>query len=262
MNFILKMAWRDTRASRRRLLLFGLSIVLGVAALVSVGSLRDNLSRAIDDQAKGLLGADLVIESRAALTPEARDAIAALGGGQSREISFNSMLVVPGPHPGTRLVQVRALEGGFPFYGEFATNPAGARASLAQGTGAVLEETVQAQFGLHPGDPIKLGGGTFTLTAGLRKVPGENAVFATLAPRVYIPLAAVDGTGLLKPGSLARYRVYVKLPAGTDVEKLVEGLKKRFRELRLGFETVESRKRDLGDSIRNVNSFLMIVGFA
>ena len=31
MNFILKMAWRDTRASRRRLLLFSLAIVLGVA---------------------------------------------------------------------------------------------------------------------------------------------------------------------------------------------------------------------------------------
>ena len=29
MNFILKMAWRDTRASRRRLLLYSLSIVLG-----------------------------------------------------------------------------------------------------------------------------------------------------------------------------------------------------------------------------------------
>ena len=43
MNFILQMAWRDTRASRRRLLLFSLAIVLGVAALVAVGSLRDNL---------------------------------------------------------------------------------------------------------------------------------------------------------------------------------------------------------------------------
>jgi putative ABC transport system permease protein len=37
MNFVLKLAWRDTRASRRRLLLFSLSIVLGVAALVAVG---------------------------------------------------------------------------------------------------------------------------------------------------------------------------------------------------------------------------------
>ncbi len=262
MSFILKMAWRDTRASRRRLLLFGLSIVLGVAALVSIGSLRDNLQRAIDEQARTLLGADLVIESRAALSPEAREFVASLGGEQSREISFNSMLVVPGRNPGTRLVQVRALAGGFPFYGEFVTDPPGARASLSNGTKAVLEQSVLEQFQLHPGDKIKLGGTLFELAAGLRKVPGENAVFATLAPRVYIPFAAAEGTGLLKQGSLARYRIYVKMPAGVDVEKRVEELRGRFRELRLGVETVESRKRDLGESLRNVNSFLMIVGFA
>ena len=64
MNFILKMAWRDTRASRRRLLLFSLAIVLGVAALVAVGSVRDNLRLAIEQQTKSLLGADLTINSR------------------------------------------------------------------------------------------------------------------------------------------------------------------------------------------------------
>ena len=58
MNFILKMAWRDSRASRKRLLLFSLSIVLGIAALVAIGSFTTNLQTAIDGQAKGLLGAD------------------------------------------------------------------------------------------------------------------------------------------------------------------------------------------------------------
>ena len=40
MNFILKMAWKDSRASRRRLLLFSFSVVLGIAALmVTIGFL-------------------------------------------------------------------------------------------------------------------------------------------------------------------------------------------------------------------------------
>ena len=55
MNFILKMAWRDTRASRRRLLLFSLAIVLGVAALVAIGSLRDNLRSANRDRGTTLV---------------------------------------------------------------------------------------------------------------------------------------------------------------------------------------------------------------
>jgi len=263
MNFILKMAWRDTRASRRRLLLFSLAVVLGVAALVAVGSLRDNLRGAIDDQTKSLLGADLVITSRSAFTPEAEQFVAGLGGEQAREIAFNSMIVVPGAGGATRLVQVRALQGAFPFYGEFTTAPADARARLEHGASAIVEDSVAVQYGLKAGDAIKLGTGEFRVAGSLLKVPGESAAgVTTLAPRVFIPLASVTQTGLLKQGSLARHRIYLKFPAGTDVEKLVRDLRDRFRELRLGFDTVEERRRELGGAIQNVNSFLMLVGFA
>lgn len=261
MNFILKMAWRDTRASRRRLLLFSLAIVLGIASLVAVGSLRDNLRGAIEDQTKALLGADLIVTSRAALTPDAETFINGLGGEQAREISFNSMLVVPATGA-TRLVQVRALEGAFPFYGEFATNPAGARGKISGGANAIIEESLMVQFALQPGERIKLGAGEFVLAGGLTKVPGESAAVATIAPRVFIPLSSVGETELLQAGSLARHRIYLKFATGYDVEKLVADMRGRFRELRLGFETVEARKRELGNSIRNVNSFLMLVGFA
>jgi putative ABC transport system permease protein len=232
-----------------------------VAALVGVGSLRDNLRYAIEEQTKGLLGADLVINSRAALTPEAEQFIGSLGGEESKEISFNSMFVA-GEGRGTRLVQVRALAGGFPFYGEFATAPADIRGQLAHGNVAIVEQSLMIQFDLKPGDRIKLGTAEFTVAGGLLKIPGENAAFATLAPRVFIPLEAVTETGLLKRGSLARYRVYLKFPATTNVEKLVTDLREKFRSLQLGFDTVEERKRDLGASIRSVNSFLMLVGFA
>ena len=262
MNFILKMAWRDTRASRRRLLLFSLAIVLGVAALVAVGSLRDNLSRAIEDQTKTLLGADLTVTSRAKLGEDAQKFVDGLGGEQAREISFNSMLVLPSAGGQTRLVQVRAVEGAFPFYGKFDAVPADAHASLQAGLNAVLEESLMVQFGLKPGDKVKLGNAEFTVTGGLLAVPGESAAVATMAPRVFIPLAPVTDTALLKEGSLARHRVYFKFAPGFDVEALVGRMRDRFRELRLGFDTVEERKRELGQSIRNVNSFLSLVGFA
>src|SRR5882672_8204460 len=151
------MAWRDTRASRRRLLLFSLAIVLGVAALVAVGSLRDNLRSAIEDQTKTLLGADLVVTSRIKLDAAAEKFIGDLGGEQSHEVAFNSMVVVPGDRGQTRLVQVRAIEGGFPFYGNFVTVPAGVRSQLAAGRTAVLEDSLMVQFELKPGDKVRLG---------------------------------------------------------------------------------------------------------
>jgi len=110
MNFILKMAWRDSRASRRRLALFSLSIVLGVAALVAIGSFRDNLRQAVADQAKTLLGADLAVTSRHELTADVRAYFAHLVGEQSRETAFSSMVVFPTRGGETRIVQVRARE--------------------------------------------------------------------------------------------------------------------------------------------------------
>ena len=61
MSFILKTAWRDSRRSRQRLLLFMSAIVLGIAALVAINSFGDNLARSIDEQAQELLGADLTV---------------------------------------------------------------------------------------------------------------------------------------------------------------------------------------------------------
>ena len=55
------MAWRDSRRSRPRLVVFSCSIVLGVAALTAIGSLSHNLARAMTEQSKTLLGADLVL---------------------------------------------------------------------------------------------------------------------------------------------------------------------------------------------------------
>src|SRR2546423_15664931 len=106
MNFVFKMAWRDSRASRRRLVLFSLSVVLGIAALVAIGSFSVNLEQGIDEQAKGLLGADLFVVARTAPTPAVQKYLDQLGGEQSREIGFSSMMVFPTAKGLTRLVAV------------------------------------------------------------------------------------------------------------------------------------------------------------
>src|SRR6185369_6828545 len=128
MSFILKMAWRDSRASRRRLVLFSLSVVLGIAALVAIGSFGVNLGRAIDTQAKGLIGADLIVISRTTPSTGVQQYLEALHGEQAQEHGFSSMMIFPTANNLTRLIQVRAMDGDFPFFGDFTTQPADAPA--------------------------------------------------------------------------------------------------------------------------------------
>lgn len=263
MNFIFKMAWRDSRASRRRLILFSLSVVLGIAALVGIGSLGANLERAIDEQARELLGADLIITGRAPMSPEAQRHVDGLGAEVSREISFSSMMAFPTANNLTRLVNVRAFEGGFPYYGVFSTTPADAPARLrAGGDGVILEETLLRQFNAKVGDVVKLGESTFTIVGALQKLPGESsAISATIAPRALIPRPALDATGLARRNVLVRYRTMLKLPPHLAPAAVENDMRARFRAERMGYDTVAERKRDLGRVLENIEGFLSLVGF-
>lgn len=262
LRFILKMAWRDSRASRRRLLLFSLSIVLGVAALVAIGSVGDNLRRAIDSEARTLLGADLEVSSRTKLTPEAQSFLDGLGGEQSREVNFPSMVVFPSAEGQTRLVTLRGMDGPYPFYGEFLTDPPEAAARVRAGEPVVvLEESLLSQFGLKPDDPVRLGTGTFRVAGALKKIPGDSTGIAMVSPRVFIALQQLESTGLLGMGSLLRYRTFLKFPDGFKVEPSVQTLKTKFRDLKLGTDTVAERKKGLGKAVESVDAFLSLVGF-
>jgi putative ABC transport system permease protein len=254
-----RMAWRDSRASRRKLLLFSSSIVIGIGALVAIGSFAHNMRQGIDRQAKSLLGADLAINSRDPFTPEMEDLIREIGGEQAREVIFSSMVVFEGSE-GTRLVQVRALGKGFPFYGQFEATPADSTARF-HGGGALVEETLLLQFGSKVGENIKVGHLTLPIMGSLEKVPGENAVFSTIAPRVYIPLDQLDATRLVRDDSFARFKVFFKLPESTDVEALVRALRPRLERLQLSTDTVEERKASLGRALENLHRFLNLGGF-
>ena len=259
-RFAMRMAWRDSRASRSRLLLFTLCIVIGIAGLVAVGSLGRALEEAVEDQARSLLGADLSVGSRVRFGAEAEAFLTSLGGEQAREISFSSMIVFPARN-GTRLAQVRALEGGFPFYGRIETDPAEADARFRREGGVLVEESLLFQFDAKVGDEVRIGDLTTRIVGSLQKVPGETVAFATIAPRVFLRLSDLPATGLLREGSMARYRVFFRMPEGTDVTALVKRHQKRFDDLRLAHATVQERKEDLGQSMRNLYHFLNLVGF-
>ena len=99
--------------------------MLGIAALVSIGSFRRSLAQAIDEQARALLGADLVISSSRPFSAEEEQFLDSLGEPQAREVRFTTMAYFPASN-GTRLVNLRALGGDFPFYGTMETAPSSA----------------------------------------------------------------------------------------------------------------------------------------
>jgi putative ABC transport system permease protein len=143
--WLLKMAWRDSRRNYSRLLLFISSIVLGIAALVAIYSLGYNLQQNIDTQAASLLGADLEISDNQPPSKKIVNLMDSLKGQQSKELSFASMIYFP-KNSGTRLAQIRALEGDFPYYGELETEPATAGKSFRTKKEVLVDQTLMLQY--------------------------------------------------------------------------------------------------------------------
>ncbi len=255
------MAWRDSRTYRRRLLLYMSSIILGTAALVSIRTLGDSMRTAIDMESKALLGADLDINTRRAFSDSAEVFLQNLGGDQSRQVSFASMVAFPRSES-SRLVQVRALEGGFPYYGELETVPPGAaQAFRTQGT-ALVDDNLLIQHGAEVGDSIRIGLSTFEIGGRLISIPGETAAMSAIGPRVYIPMAELESTALIQPGSRATYRAFFRFGGDVDVQELVDtfGTDTAAR-FGMDWDTVEDRKASLERSLGNLYRFLNLSGF-
>lgn len=258
-SWTFKMAWRDSRGSRKRLLVFLSSMVLGVAALVAINSFGVNLERAVDAEAQTLLGADLSFESSSPFPDEVEALIDSLGGDQSRRISFSSMAFFPKTSD-TRLSMVRAIEGDYPYYGAVETDPPEAANTYLSGPNALVDGTLMRQFGVTVGDSVRIGTRTYNVAGRLLKTPRETGASMLFSPRIFVPLAELD-RALLERGSRAEYEVYFKFNDGRDAEALRESLQERLREHRVGSDTVEEIRENWNENLTNLYRFLSLVGF-
>jgi putative ABC transport system permease protein len=254
------MALRDARHGLKPLLLSTSCVILGVASIVVALSFRNNLQSSIRIQSKSLLGADLAIDSREPFSPEGEALIASVGGDQSRQIGFTSMAYFPGSGA-SRLVQVRALSGKFPYYGALETEPVSAVQKFQDGANALVDENVMLQFNAKVGDRLKIGDQEFRIAGKLRKIPGETLAFSLISPRVYIPMAYLDRTQLIQRGSLVRYRVYFRLDPQADVDQLVQRLSPELQRLQLQADTVSRRTAAISAVIENLSRYLRLAVF-
>lgn len=258
---LLALSWRESRFARRRLLLFLSSITLGVAALVATQSFAANLAAGVRDQARDMMGADLSLSSNRPFGPRTEAVLDSLRRARipvARVTSFASMALAERTG-GARLAQVRAVEPGYPFYGEIVTAPAGRWMELQRGRNALVDPALLIALDARVGDAIQLGETTFTVIGTLEKVPGAVGIGSLFAPRVYIPARYVRETQLIRMGSRADYEAYARMPAA-NAERLLADRRAALRGERVGMSTAREQQADLDRALRRLGSFLSLIG--
>jgi len=263
-KFILTLAWREARASRRRGLLIVMAVATGTAALVAINSFADNLRESVGREARALLGADLALSSASPFSPTAEALLAEVRGATAppaeiaRVVSFGAMALRPGGQT-TRLVRVQAVDPGYPFYGVIETSPAGEWARLAETGGAIADASLLVALGARIGDEIALGEARFVVRATLENVPGDVGFSSALGPRVLIPRARVAETSLLTRGSRARYEAFLRMAQGADAQRVADRFRSPLSAERLNVRTVSDDQRGLTQTLSRFGNFLGLV---
>ncbi len=145
-RFVVGLAWRETRGAWRHFGYFLACVTLGVSALVGVGSFADSLERTVARSAKALMGGDVEVRSTQPL-PEDPAALAPPGSGRPAITRVRELVAMAQARPDeTQLVELKAVEPGYPLYGSLVTDPARPLDTLIGGGRVLVHDSLLARW--------------------------------------------------------------------------------------------------------------------
>lgn len=211
----LRLLHREWSSGEVRLL--ALALILAVACVTSVGFLADRVDRALAQEARQLLGGDLLLVADHPWPDEVRREIARRGLQHAQTQTFPSMVSTDAA---IQLTDVKAVTPGYPLRGRLRTasalNVEDTETREVPGRGAAwIDERLASALELRVGDPLAIGRSTLRVAAILTYEPDRGVNFFGVAPRLLINLDDLPETGLVQVGSRVRYHLLV---AGDDRE--------------------------------------------
>ncbi|MGH8721172.1 MAG: ABC transporter permease, partial [Burkholderiales bacterium] len=214
-----------------------------------------NVAAAVHAQARELLGADLELRSR---TPFPDSVEAILDSSVARVTSFGSMVLAPNSGL-TRLVQVRAVRGGFPFYGIIRTDPPNLWTTFRDGRRVLVDPAVLVHLDAQVGDTVLVGDARFAIAGVVTDAPGDVGLRTAIGPRVFLPAQYLAETNLLRFGSRAQYYAYLRIPDGA-AQAFLNRHNALFERYHIRTETAAEEEEDISEALGRLARYLGLVG--
>jgi putative ABC transport system permease protein len=185
-----------------------------------------------------------------------------LVAGMTSTVELASMLRPVGDAAATpRMVEIKAVQDGFPFYGELTlSDNIKYTHQLLRGQGILVKPSLLTALNVKLGDAVKLGTLQFTIRGVIDREPGNSLNAFSFGPRVMIDYDDAVAAGLTTFGSRARYRVLFKASPG-QMDDLLLALKKDF-ELQplVNVRSFRFSQDRMSESLTQVEDYLSLVG--
>ncbi len=258
---------RELSGHLGRAVFFISCLAVGVGAVVAVGAARRTVDQGIRSQARTLLAGDLAISSRQPL-PKSLEPILAdvphLRRSDLTELVTVAAAPAAGDKPGpSQLVELKAVDRNYPLYGTLELDPARPQGARLDDKSCIVAPDLLSRLGLHHGDTLLIGGKPFRIVATIRGEPDRLGSLFSIGPRVFISLAGLTRTGLIKFGSRVDYETMLALPASAppgEIESLASRLRHEIGGLRrVRIHTYRDAQPAVGSAIDRVTRFLGLV---
>jgi putative ABC transport system permease protein len=267
MTFVLRMALREIRASWRRLLFFFVCIAVGVASIVAIRAVIQNVRAGLTRETQALTGADVVISGNGAFSPVvqqrvARERQAGRVGAVVEAVETPTMVRPAEGGTIAKMVELRAVQEAFPLYGTMTLQDGRPYThALLRGHGALVRPELLTQLGLRVGDGILIGTQAFEVRGVIDREPGRRVGNFSLGSRVFIDHADLESTGLLGFGSRASWQLLLKVRDGaTEADGLARALMMDFGNEFVRVRSYRELENDLGEDLERAEDYLSLVG--
>lgn len=261
MSFSFRFAWRDLRASGHTLWVFCLCLMLGVTLVAATGGLYRQVSGALLDDTRALMGGDLEVETRAPL-PLGVVAWMQERGTVSLLTELRTVMGTPGG--GIQLVELQSVDERYPLYGELRLEPDKNLESVTARRdgqwGLALDGMLAERLGVQVGDEVTVGPLTMAVRALVRHQPDRSLQANWRGAPALIAPKALEASGLVGPASRIEYEYRVR----TDVEA-AEWRRRfyaAFPEGEWEVDTFSGRSERIAERLGQVASALLIIGFS
>ncbi len=208
--------------------IFLLCVALSMLTLVTLRGFGRSVNSALMRDARGLHAADVILHAHRGFSAGLEGAVNALahrGEVQAaRTWEFYSM-VTPQGREGSLLVNVKAAEPGYPWYGDVALASGRRFGAVLQPGATVVEEAVLGRLGLRVGDQLLLGGRPLRIADVVLRESDRPMTFFSLGPRIFVAAAELGRLDLIGQGSRVDYRLLLKVRDPGAVDRVAAALR-------------------------------------
>lgn len=275
-QFMLKMAWRETRAAWRHFLYFLICIAIGVGALTGVSLFGTQVEQTVTKEARSLLGGDLEIRLSWQVSPAGQAVLDSLNDRGVALTHISELVAMAAKAESsttgqpTQIIELKAVEPQYPLYGSLRLEPDVGLAELLRRQtgncperlcfGVVVQESLLIRMGLAVGDRLKIGQGQFVITGVVRTEPDRMANAFSLGPRVFMSQEGLRAADLIKLGSRVRERYLLKIPSAMAPEPLLYELRGRLASDSARVSGYRDAQPQLKQSLEQLTRYLGLIG--